>query len=71
MTKGVIMLWILRGETDPVSPRWTLDAITIVVLREKQGFLLSCLTLDLSSGLDFRVMSSSPALGSMLGIKLT
>ena len=29
------------------------------------------LTLDLSSGLDLRVMTSSPALGSMLGIKPT
>ena len=26
-------------------------------------------TLDLSSGLDFRVVSLSPALGSMLGVK--
>ena len=29
------------------------------------------LTLDLSSGLDLRVMSSSPALGSMLGMEPT
>ena len=29
------------------------------------------LTLDLSSGLDLRVMSSSPALGSRLGVEPT
>ena len=28
-------------------------------------------TLDLSSGLDLRVVSSSPALGSMMGVKPT
>ena len=28
-------------------------------------------TLDLSSGLDLRVVSSSPALGSMMGMDLT
>ena len=30
-----------------------------------------CPTLDLSSGLDLRVMSSSPALGSVVGVKPT
>ena len=28
-----------------------------------------CLTLDLSSGLDLRVISSSPAMGSLLGVE--
>jgi len=32
---------------------------------------VKCLTLDLSSGLDLRVLSSSPALGSMLGMEST
>ena len=32
---------------------------------------VKCLTLDFSSGLDLRVMSSSPALGSMLGMEPT
>lgn len=30
---------------------------------------VKCLTLDLSSGLNLRVMSSSPMLGSMLGVE--
>ena len=32
---------------------------------------VKCLTLDLSSGLDLRVVSSSPILGSALGMKPT
>ena len=32
---------------------------------------VKCLALDLSSGLDLRVRSSSPTLGSMLGVKPT
>ena len=35
------------------------------------GQLAKHLTLDLSSGLDLRVMSSSPTLGSTLGIEPT
>ena len=33
--------------------------------------LVECLSFDLSSGLDLRVMSSSPALVSMLGMEPT
>ena len=33
------------------------------------ALLVKCWTLDLSSGLDLRVMSSSPTLGSMLGVE--
>ena len=33
------------------------------------AYLVECLTLDLSSGLDLSVMSSSPALGPMLGME--
>jgi len=33
--------------------------------------LVEHLTLDLSSGLDLRIVSSSPALGSMLGLEPT
>ena len=48
----------------------------IFLLREmKRGAwvaqLIECLTLDLSSGLDLKVVSSSPALGSMLSVKPT
>ena len=32
--------------------------------------LIECPTLDLSPGLDLRVVSSSPALGSKLGMEL-
>ena len=32
---------------------------------------VKCLTLDLSSGLDLSVMSSSPMLGSVLGVEPT
>ena len=34
------------------------------------GSVVKRLTLDLSSGLDFGVVSSSPALGSVLGVSL-
>ena len=33
--------------------------------------LVKCLILDLSSGLDLMVMSSSPTLGFVLGVKAT
>ena len=33
--------------------------------------LVKCLTFDLSPGLDLRVVSSSPTLGSALGMELT
>ena len=32
---------------------------------------VECLTFDLSSDLDLRVVSSSPVLGSMMGVKPT
>ena len=35
------------------------------------ALLVKCPTLDLSSGLDLRIVSSSPALGSMLGMEPT
>ena len=35
------------------------------------GSVIKCLTLDLSSGLDLRVVSSSPMLGSMLSMEPT
>ena len=35
------------------------------------GIMVKRLTLDLSSGLDLRVMSSGPSLGSLLGVEPT
>lgn len=35
------------------------------------ALLVGCLTLDLTSGFDLRVMGSSTALGSVLGVERT
>ena len=43
----------------------------VITSNEPEAHLIKHPTLDLSSDLDLRVMSSSPTLGSMLGLELT